>query len=70
VRVSAGQPLPPSCGKLRRSLSKQAVRDLVDLLGWAQNTGNMGNLFFGDPVIPNLVAGKPSLLAAYVDDPL
>jgi hypothetical protein len=28
------------------------------LLGWAQNPSNIGNHFFGDAVIPNLVAGK------------
>lgn len=38
------------------------------LLGWAQNPSNVGNHFFGDAVIPNLVAGKQNLLAGYVND--
>jgi hypothetical protein len=38
------------------------------LLGWAQNPSNVGNHFFGDAVIPNLVAGKQKLLAGYIND--
>jgi hypothetical protein len=38
------------------------------LLGWAQNPSNVGNHFFGDAVIPNLVAGKQNLIAGYVND--
>jgi hypothetical protein len=38
------------------------------LLGWAQNPSNVGNHFFGDAVIPNLVAGKQNLLAGFVND--
>jgi hypothetical protein len=38
------------------------------LLGWAQNPSNVGNHFFGDAVIPNLVAGKQNLIAGYVAD--
>jgi hypothetical protein len=38
------------------------------LLGWAQNPSNVGNHFFGDAVIPNLVAGKQFMLAGFVND--
>ena len=38
------------------------------LLGWAQNPSNVGNHFFGDAVIPNLVAGKQFLLAGFLND--
>lgn len=38
------------------------------LLGWAQNPSNVGNHFFGDAVIPNLVAGKQNLTAGYFND--
>jgi len=38
------------------------------LLGWAQNPSNVGNHFFGNAVIPNLVAGKQNLLAGYLND--
>ena len=38
------------------------------LLGWAQNPSNIGNHFFGDAVIPNLVAGKQRVTAGYVND--
>jgi hypothetical protein len=38
------------------------------LLGWAQNPSNIGNHFFGDAVIPNLVAGKQNLTGGYVND--
>jgi hypothetical protein len=38
------------------------------LLGWAQNPSNVGNHFFGDAVIPNLVAGKQNLIAGYIGD--
>jgi Carboxypeptidase regulatory-like domain len=38
------------------------------LLGWAQNPSNVGNHFFGDAVIPNLVAGKQNLIAGYIND--
>src|ERR1039458_8423128 len=38
------------------------------LLGWAQNPSNVGNHFFGDAVIPNLVAGKQNLIAGFVND--
>ena len=38
------------------------------LLGWAQNPSNVGNHFFGDAVIPNLVAGKQFMLAGFVSD--
>jgi hypothetical protein len=38
------------------------------LLGYAQNPSNVGNHFFGDAVIPNLVAGKQFLLAGFVND--
>ena len=38
------------------------------LLGWAQNPSNVGNHFFGDAVIPNLVAGKQIMLSEYAND--
>ncbi len=38
------------------------------LLGWAQNPSNVGNHFFGDAVIPNLVAGKQNVFAGYGND--
>lgn len=38
------------------------------LLGWAQNPSNIGNHFFGDAVIPNLVAGKQNVYAEYISD--
>jgi hypothetical protein len=38
------------------------------LLGWAQNPSNVGNHFFGDAVIPNLVAGKQNLISEFVND--
>jgi Carboxypeptidase regulatory-like domain len=38
------------------------------LLGWAQNPSNVGNHFFGDAVIPNLVAGKQNVFAEFVND--
>jgi hypothetical protein len=38
------------------------------LLGWAQNPSNVGNHFFGDAVIPNLVAGKQNLTGVFVND--
>lgn len=38
------------------------------LLGWAQNPSNVGNHFFGDAVIPNLVAGKQNVYAFYGND--
>lgn len=38
------------------------------LLGWAQNPSNVGNHFFGDAVIPNLVAGKQFMLGGFVSD--
>jgi hypothetical protein len=38
------------------------------LLGWAQNPSNVGNHFFGDAVIPNLVAGKQIMMSEYVND--
>ncbi|WP_446743126.1 TonB-dependent receptor domain-containing protein [Silvibacterium acidisoli] len=38
------------------------------LLGWAQNPSNIGNHFFGDAVIPNLVAGKQNVYAVYGND--
>jgi hypothetical protein len=38
------------------------------LLGWAQNPSNVGNHFFGDAVIPNLVAGKQIMLSEFVND--
>jgi hypothetical protein len=38
------------------------------LLGWAQNPSNVGNHFFGDAVIPNLVAGKQNLTSGFAND--
>jgi hypothetical protein len=38
------------------------------LLGWAQNPSNVGNHFFGNAVIPNLVLGKQTVSAAFAND--
>jgi len=38
------------------------------LMGWATNPEQVGNHFYGTAVIPNLVAGKQNLLAAFAND--
>jgi len=58
-------PAPPT-GVAPSNGNQLAFADF--LLGWAQNPSNVGNHFFGNAVIPNLVAGKQNLLAGYIND--